>query len=312
MRAARATFIALGITVAMILTSVGTAGAQAGPPATGADACVGTTKVDLAAARVRLLNTDGERTFGPIGVHVPTGVYTVELASWDRHDETQITQPQEQWRVLANTGWSTPLTADIPDDVDRVVSTFADLAIDAPISSITIVHKGAGIVNSVSPLCVGFTRTGDISAVAPPTDDGDNADDGGETAAPDDTDDTDGTGNEGDTDDPGNEGGTEGDDADGSAISIVRPPEEDDGDTDGTSDSTDGDTDDEAGDDPNADGTSDSIEVEVEGQIELPPALARTGPPLTTIAAIVAAAFVLLGGYAVGWQRRLELVDDPS
>lgn len=317
MRAARATTIALGITIAMILTSAGTAGAFTGAPATGADACAGTTKVDLASIGIRLLNADGERTYGPIAALIPSGVYSVALASWDRHDELQVTQPEEQWRVVADTGWSSPLSADIPDDVDRVVSTFDGLAIASPIASITIVHKGSGIINSVSPMCVGFTRTGDIPAVAPPVDAGDGEDTvdseiGGPEGGADDpsaSDDTDGTG---DPDDPSGGDDTDGEseDADGSATSIVRPP--DDSDADGTSDSTDDTNEDSAGDDPSADGTSDSIEVEVEGQVELPPVLARTGPSLTTIAAIVAAAFVLLGGYALGWQRRLEFTNDET
>ena len=51
--------------------------------------------------------------------YTTAGTYTVTAGSYDGHDGTQSTQPQEQWRVAANSGWLSPFTADIGDVAHR-------------------------------------------------------------------------------------------------------------------------------------------------------------------------------------------------
>jgi len=216
----------------------------------------------------RLLNADGQNIGGPYALELPAGTYTVTAGSYDGHDGTQLSQPQEQWRIAADSGWLSPFTADIADVAQTSITLFSNQIIPADVSSIQLIHLGEGGVNSVSPVCVGFTRvdTGGESG----TDTNDSADDStdvadgsdvdeGQSPGSDepvepatDTDDSD-AGGDPDTDadaDPGSEvsdsevsGSDDADDpADSADPDVSGDPDDSDADTDSTdtsSDSTD-------------------------------------------------------------------------
>ena len=129
----------------------------------------------------RLLNADGQNIGGPYALELPAGTYTVTAGSYDGHDGTQTTQPQEQWRVAANSGWLSPFTVDIADAAQTSITLFSNQIIPADVSSIELVHLGEGGVNSVSPVCVGFTRVdteGESDNTNDPGDDSTDVDDG--------------------------------------------------------------------------------------------------------------------------------------
>lgn len=124
----------------------------------------------------RLLNVDGQNIGGPYALKLAAGTYTMTAGSYDGHDGTQSTQPQEQWRVAANSGWLSPFTADIADVAQTSITLFSNQIIPADVSSIELIHLGEGGVNSVSPVCVGFTRVDTTSGSG--SDTNDSGDDG--------------------------------------------------------------------------------------------------------------------------------------
>lgn len=124
----------------------------------------------------RLLNADGQNIGGPYALKLAAGTYTVTAGSYDGHDGTQSAQPQEQWRVAANSGWLSPFTADIADVAQTSITLFSNQIIPADVSSIELIHLGEGGVNSVSPVCVGFTRVDTTSESG--SDTNDSGDDG--------------------------------------------------------------------------------------------------------------------------------------
>ena len=106
----------------------------------------------------RLLNDGISDSAGPFSIELPAGTYTVTTESFDDHaaHPGQVEQTAEQWYIVLDSGYVSPLTSDVPEDGNFVADTFANQTIEAS-SSITLRHRGEGGVNSVSPLCVGFT-----------------------------------------------------------------------------------------------------------------------------------------------------------
>ena len=106
----------------------------------------------------RLLNDGISNTAGPFSIDLPAGIYTVTLLGNDNHD-TQVdvgTQPGEQFHVILDSGYVSPNSDDIPDDVNDVTTTFTGQAIEHS-TAITVEHAGVPGINSVNPICVGFT-----------------------------------------------------------------------------------------------------------------------------------------------------------
>ena len=200
----------------------------------------------------RLLNADGQNIGGPYALELLAGTYTVTAGSYDGHDGTQSTQPQEQWRVAANSGWLSPFTADIADVAQTSITLFSNQIIPADVSSIELVHLGEGGVNSVSPVCVGFTRvdTGGESG-SDTNDSGDDSTDveGGQTPGSDEpvepATDTGGSddGGEPGTDDPDADGGPDPDSGDSGSDDADNPADSADPNDSGDPDTTDSDTD---------------------------------------------------------------------
>lgn len=106
----------------------------------------------------RLLNDGISTTAGPYSIELPAGTYNVMMSSYDAHDEHpgQIDQPYEQWYFTLDSGFTSPLSTDVPDDATTTVDTFENMVIGAA-TSITVHHRGLGGINSVEPLCAGFT-----------------------------------------------------------------------------------------------------------------------------------------------------------
>jgi len=101
---------------------------------------------------------------------VPAGSYTVVMDSFDDHTTKldQTSQTEEQWYFVLDGGYVSPTSGDLDDDQDVRRDVFTDQDIAAS-TSITLMHRGEGNVNSVQPTCVGFTRNADPEpAVAEP------------------------------------------------------------------------------------------------------------------------------------------------
>lgn len=165
------TWVVLVAAVSVFLVLSG--GARLGA-AQDAGLCSGDTVLVFTDAR--LLNVDGQNIGGPYALKLAAGTYTMTAGSYDGHDGTQSTQPQEQWRVAANSGWLSPFTADIADVAQTSITLFSNQIIPADVSSIELIHLGEGGVNSVSPVCVGFTRVDTTSESG--SDTNDSGDDG--------------------------------------------------------------------------------------------------------------------------------------
>ncbi len=293
-----------------------TAGTAAATGRTQAE-CTGDVILPLEPVGIRLLNVPGQRSFGPIPIDLVAGTYTVTAGSFDEHAVGQLTQPQERWQIVADSGWRSPFTADIPDDRQTSLSTFVDQVIASPVTSITLQHFGEGGVNSVSPTCIGLTLTspatapdggdsgGDVSpppgeAIGDPVspDDPDAGDPpvSDDIAAPTPDDDTTVPADDTPGDDPG-DAGAPGDD--------IPSPADDGAPTD---DGTPADSSDDAIVDT-GDGDDDETTVEVDGSVELTPSLARTGPDSGTTQVLGLAMVLLgLGGLALVWTHRREIV----
>ncbi len=117
----------------------------------------GGTSVDLSGSR--LLNDGVANVAGPFQVNLAAGTYDVTAISYDAHS-TVVTggdQSMEQWSFVLDSGYQSPLTADIADSSDWSTSTWGGQQIDGA-TSLKLVHRGAGGVNSVDPVCIGFVR----------------------------------------------------------------------------------------------------------------------------------------------------------
>lgn len=106
----------------------------------------------------RLLNDGISESAGPFPILLPAGTYDLIMVSSDDHTSRQFhgEQPAEQWYVELDSGWSSPLSDDLPDDRDSIVTTHAQQQIPAS-TAITVRHLGEGTVNSINVVCAGFT-----------------------------------------------------------------------------------------------------------------------------------------------------------
>jgi len=114
----------------------------------------------------RLINDGISNVSGPYEIELPAGIYTVTLVAHDHHD-TQVgvpSQPGEQYVIELDSGYTSPRSDDIPDDLIMTVSDFQGQRLEAS-SEITVRHGGVPGVNSVDVVCVGFT----LEAAADPS-----------------------------------------------------------------------------------------------------------------------------------------------
>lgn len=144
LRLAAATFAVAGVAL------MGTANA--------ASATMGCGEYSFGFEGTRLLNDGISNTAGPFAVELPAGTYDVLMQSHDAHDEHpgQVEQTQEQWYFTLDSGYVSPVTTDVADESNTVVDEFDGQDITES-ASITLHHLGQGGVNSVDPICVGFT-----------------------------------------------------------------------------------------------------------------------------------------------------------
>lgn len=147
------------LSIGLMSTGVHAASAQQGGLCSG--------DVVVVFPNARLLNTEGARTAGPYPISLSPGTYLVTAGSFDAHGGDQITQPQEQWQMIADSGWASPFTVDVPDDAQTVVSTFNSQIIEAEVTSLDLFHLGQGAINSVTPVCAGFTKLADLEPESP-------------------------------------------------------------------------------------------------------------------------------------------------
>lgn len=138
--------------------------------ATAAGATMGCGEYSFGFEGTRLLNDGISDSAGPFAIELPAGTYDVLMQSHDAHDEHpgQTEQTQEQWYFTLDSGYVSPVTSDVADESNIAVDEFDDQDI-AESASITLHHLGQGGVNSVDPICVGFTTI--TSAVEEPSDD---------------------------------------------------------------------------------------------------------------------------------------------
>ena len=80
------------------------------------------------------------------------------MVSHDDHfaDHNHGEQPAEQWFIELDSGWTSPLSDDLPDDQEWVTTTHTALEVPAS-GAITVRHREVGTVNSIEVSCVGFT-----------------------------------------------------------------------------------------------------------------------------------------------------------
>ena len=140
------------------------------PNAAGAEAACGQFGVEFDG--VRLLNDGANNTAGPFSIDLPAGTYDVTIVSYDDHTgQPDIgTQPNEQFVVELNNGYTSPASVDIPDAINSATITHGGQSIGAA-TSLTLRHVGTGGINSVDPRCVGFTPVDSGASDAGPVDD---------------------------------------------------------------------------------------------------------------------------------------------
>ncbi len=110
----------------------------------------------------RLLNNGISNTAGPFTIEtLPAGTYDIIVQSYDAHDEHpgQTDQTAEQWYFTLDSGYTSPLSTDIPDASNHTIDVWDAQVIDTAATTVTLHHRGEGNVNSVDPICVGFTPT---------------------------------------------------------------------------------------------------------------------------------------------------------
>ncbi len=106
----------------------------------------------------RLLNDGISNSAGPFAIDLPAGTYTVTLVAHDHHSTQPDvpSQANEQYRVVLDSGYVSPPSNDIPDSSDTTTTVFTGQVIGAS-STISVTHVGLPGINSVDPICVGFT-----------------------------------------------------------------------------------------------------------------------------------------------------------
>jgi len=106
----------------------------------------------------RLLNDGISDSAGPFVISMPAGTYDITMHSFDDHaaHPGQFEQTQEQWYFTLDSGYTSPVSSDIPDAANSVVDVFEGVTI-GPATAITVRHLGEAGINSVAPSCVGFT-----------------------------------------------------------------------------------------------------------------------------------------------------------
>ena len=126
--------------------------------ATTASASSGCGEYSFGFEGTRLLNDGISDSAGPFTISMPAGTYDITLHSFDDHaaHPGQLEQTQEQWYFALDSGYTSPVSSDIPEDVNSVVDTFSNIVIEEA-TAISVHHLGEGGVNSVAPMCVGFT-----------------------------------------------------------------------------------------------------------------------------------------------------------
>ncbi|NEP48421.1 MAG: hypothetical protein F6K65_06125 [Moorea sp. SIO3C2] len=137
---------------------------------------VGCGTISFSFDGTRLLNDGISDSAGPFGIDLPGGTYDVMMRSADHHSEQddQTGQEAERWWFSLDSGYRSAPTDDLPDDRDANATTL--LAQSVPESrSISVHHFREGGVNSINPVCVGFTPS--PGERPDPQDPGDPADD---------------------------------------------------------------------------------------------------------------------------------------
>lgn len=142
----------------MLAATIATAAGVAG-----ANADCGT--ISFSFEGTRLLNDGISHKAGPFTIDLPAGTYDVVMRSGDSHStqDGQIDQEAERWWFALDSGWNSTATDDLPDELDANLTMMAGQVIPAS-TSITLHHLGQGGINSVNPLCVGFTGVDDLPA----------------------------------------------------------------------------------------------------------------------------------------------------
>ncbi len=139
---------------AVAATIAGVVFVGGGATAGAADGC-GVTQLSFDG--VRLLNNGVDHSAGPFSIELEPGTYDITMTSWDAHDEHyQPEQENEQWYFTLDSGYSSPPSIDIPTDQNTSATVLSAQEIDGS-SSVMIHHLRAGGVNSVEPVCLGFT-----------------------------------------------------------------------------------------------------------------------------------------------------------
>ena len=166
---------ALLLGAAVLATTVA---AASGPAA--ATANCGT--ISFSFEGTRLINDGISHRAGPFAIDLPAGTYDVVMRSSDSHSEQaeQVDQEAERWWFELDSGWHSVATTDLPDDLDANMTMLMAQEVPAS-SSITLHHLGQGGVNSINPLCVGFTAVDENPDT--PDEPGD-PDDGGDPGDP--------------------------------------------------------------------------------------------------------------------------------
>jgi len=89
-----------------------------------------------------------------VGIVIPAGTYTVIGTSTDINHAAglQVDQTTEQWSFSTNTGVSSSVSPDLPEDQITLSFSLGDMTFPSAVSSITFYHHGAaGSANSVTP-----------------------------------------------------------------------------------------------------------------------------------------------------------------
>lgn len=140
------------IAAALLLSTIGIAGAAT----VGAESSCGS--LNFSFTGTRLLNDGISHNAGPFAIDLPAGTYDVMMRSADEHStqDSQEGQEAERWWFALDSGWHSMATTDLPDARDANTTVMQRQAVPAS-GAITLHHLGQGGINSVNPVCVGFT-----------------------------------------------------------------------------------------------------------------------------------------------------------
>jgi hypothetical protein len=107
----------------------------------------------------RLINDGISTSAGPFAIALPAGTYDIEMWSNDNHPtpDYQTDQIEEQWYFMLDNGYVSPVTLDVPNDQQAIVTSVGEVTLDAA-TAISVHHRLVGTSpNSVNVECVGFT-----------------------------------------------------------------------------------------------------------------------------------------------------------